>query len=275
MTTKNKLDKLNKLLVSYKKVLVAFSGGVDSTFLLARAVKVLGNNNVLAVTAVSETYPASELNSALRLAKRIGACHMVIRTSELENIKFKANPQNRCFYCKDELFKKLSDLAKKNEMVLCDATNYSDRSDFRPGRIAAKKWNVRSPLFDARIKKDELRKLSRAMKLPNWKEPPQACLASRLPYGTPISEDILRRIEKAETYLKNKGFSVFRVRHHGEVARIEAGKNEITNLFRIDTAALAAYFKKLGWHYVSVDIEGYRTGSLNPMANKTNPKSQK
>lgn len=273
MTTKNKLDKLNKLLVSYKKVLVAFSGGVDSTFLLARAVKVLGNNNVLAVTAVSETYPASELNSALRLAKRIGACHMVIRTSELENIKFKANPQNRCFYCKDELFKKLSDLAKKNEMVLCDATNYSDRSDFRPGRIAAKKWNVRSPLFDARIKKDELRKLSRAMKLPNWKEPAQACLASRLPYGTVITPEILKRIECAEVYLKKKGFKVFRVRHHGDIARIETGKNEMKKLISSYAGKVSAYFKKLGWRFVALDIDGYRTGSLNPPKGKLNIKN--
>ena len=136
-------------------------------------------------------------------------------------------------------------------MVLCDATNYSDRTDFRPGRLAAKKWNVASPLFESRITKDELRRLSRSMELPNWNIPAQACLASRFPYGTPISKEILRRIEKAETHLRNKGLSVLRVRHHGDVARIEAGKNEIGKLFSMDTAALAAYLKALGWRYVS------------------------
>jgi pyridinium-3,5-biscarboxylic acid mononucleotide sulfurtransferase len=259
-----KLEKLNLILKRYKRVLIAYSGGVDSTFLLVCAIQALGKQNVLAVTAVSETYPASELKTANKLSGKIGAEHIIIRSYELKNRKFRDNPVNRCFFCKNELFGKLSRIAKKNKMVLCDATNFSDRSDFRPGRLAAKKWKVKSPLFEARIMKDELRRLSRSLKLPNWNYPAQTCLASRLPYGTRISEDILRRVEKAEKYLRNKGFFVFRVRHHGDVARIEAGKNEMKNLFSIKNAALARYFKALGWRYVSVDIEGYRMGSLNP-----------
>jgi len=171
-----KLQKLETLLKNYKRVLVAFSGGVDSSALAAFAVRTLGKDNVLAVTAVSETYPAAELTMANKIAKKIGAEHIIIRTSELENKKFRDNPVNRCFYCKDELFKKLSALAAKSKMALCDATNFSDRSDFRPGRIAAKKWKVKSPLFDARITKDEVRALSRSMKLPNWNLPAQASL---------------------------------------------------------------------------------------------------
>ena len=155
-------------------------------------------------------------------------------------------------------------MAKKRGMVLLDATNYSDRSDFRPGRFAAKKLKVKSPLLDARITKDELRGFSRAMHLPNWDAPAQACLASRLPYGTGISEDILRRIEKGESYLKKAGFRVFRLRHHGDIARIEVAKNELRGLLGADISRLSAYLKKLGWRYVTVDLEGYRTGSLNP-----------
>jgi pyridinium-3,5-biscarboxylic acid mononucleotide sulfurtransferase len=260
----NKQKQLDLLLKSYKRVLIAYSGGVDSTFLLAYAIKTLGKGNVLAVTAVSETYPKSELKSARSLAAKLGAKHVIIKTQELKNIKFRSNPFNRCYHCKDELFRKLSALAKKNRMVLCDATNYSDLADFRPGRIAATKWKVKSPLLSAGITKGEIRKFSRAIKLPNWNYPAQACLASRLPYGTEISAKVLNRIEKGEAFLKNKGFKVFRVRHHGDIARIEIGKNEIKKLFSVNTGALASFFKKLGWRYVTVDLEGYRTGSLNP-----------
>jgi pyridinium-3,5-biscarboxylic acid mononucleotide sulfurtransferase len=260
----NKLQKLNSVLKSYRRVLIAYSGGVDSTFLLAFAKQVLGKDNVLAVTAVSETYTADELKNAKRFGKLIGAEHVYIKTSELKDAKFRSNPLNRCFYCKLELFKKLSAMARKNGMVLCDATNYSDRSDFRPGRIAAKKLKVKSPLLEAKITKDELRVFSRAMKLPNWNAPAQACLASRFPYGTGITENILRRIEKGELYLKKAGFTSSRLRHHDDIARIEVPKNEIGRFLSIDTGRLAAHLKKLGWRYVTIDIEGYRNGSMNP-----------
>jgi len=264
MDTNTKLAELTKLLKSYRRILVAYSGGVDSSFLLAFAARTLGKSNVLAVTAVSETYPDSELRKARRLGRFIGSRHIFVGTSELKNIKFKSNPVNRCYYCKTELFKKLSALAKKYSMVLCDATNYSDRTDFRPGRLAAEEWKVRSPLLETGITKDEIRKYSRAMKLPDWYAPAQACLASRLPYGTVISEGILRRIEKGESYLKKKGFDVIRLRHHGDVARLEVSASDIRRLLGSDISAIARYLKKLGWRYVTVDIEGYRTGSLNP-----------
>ena len=258
----------------YLRVLIAYSGGVDSTFLLAFAKKTLGKKNVLAVTAVSGTYPASELRNAKRFGKLIGVEQVFIRTSELDNAAFRKNPVNRCYYCKSELFKKLSALAKKKGMVLCDATNFSDRLDFRPGRLAAKQFSVKSPLLGSGITKDEIRKFSRAMRLPSWNAPAQACLASRLPYGTGISEDILRRVEKGEAYLRKKGFGLFRLRHHGDVARIEVAKDDIKRFLGPGAQGIARYLKKLGWRFVAVDLEGYRTGSMNPFTNYKKDKPQ-
>jgi len=256
---------LDDILKKYRKVLVAYSGGVDSTFLLARAVKALGKNNVLAVTAVSETYPASEMAQAKKMVKLIGARHKIIRTSELANKNFSANSVRRCFYCKDELFKKLSALAKQNKMALIDATNFSDLGDYRPGRDAAKKWKVHSPLVEAEITKTMLREFSRKMKLQIWNAPAQACLASRFPFGTPITAAELKRVEQAETYLKSLGLKTVRVRHHGEIARIETAPEEIPILFKpSNPIKISSALKKLGWKHIAVELSGYQTGSLNP-----------
>lgn len=259
-----KLSNLNDKLSAMKRVLVAFSGGVDSTFLLAAAVKSLGAENVLAATAVSETYPAAELALAKKTTKKLKVKHEIINTSELANKNFSSNPKDRCFYCKDELFNKLSTIAVKNKMVLCDATNYSDLTDYRPGRRAAKKWKVASPLLDSKLTKDDIRLLSRKMNLPTWNMPAQACLASRIPYGTSINPEDLIKIEKGEILLKKAGFPIVRLRHHGDILRIEIDKNKIPLFItpKIQNKIIPA-LKKLGWRFITLDLEGYRTGSMN------------
>jgi len=261
---KTKIEKLIAILKSQKRLLVAFSGGVDSTLLLHFAAKVLGKKNVLAVTATSETYCRKELMQAKITAKKNGVKHLVIKTSELKNKNFKANSPRRCFYCKNELFAKLKQIARKNLMTLCDANNFSDLSDYRPGRIAAKKHNVLSPLEEAGFIKEDIRKLAKIEKLSNWNTPAQACLASRIPYGTPITKNALEKVYKAEEALKKLGFKIVRVRHHGIIARIEIGEEEINKAFQKDIKAnILKSLKKLGWAYVTVDLNGYRTGSLN------------
>lgn len=252
------------MLRRHRRVLVAFSGGVDSSYLAVFARKVLGRDNVLTVTAVSETYPASELRAARMLAKRFDLRHKIIRTSELKNSHFSANPPERCFHCKNELFAKLTGLARQHGMILCDATNYDDRADFRPGRKAAAKWHVSSPLFNARLTKNDIRAFSKTLRLPTWNLPAQACLASRIPSGTAITAADLQRIERGEAYLGKVIHGIFRLRHHGDTARIEMEPSRIAPLFASGAAArIAARLRKLGWRYVSIDADGYRTGSMN------------
>jgi len=261
---KIKIEKLIKILTSQKRLLVAFSGGVDSTLLLYLAVRTLGKENVLAVTATSETYCQKELIQAKETAKKIGVKHLVIKTSELKNKKFKANLPQRCFYCKNELFAKLNQIARENSMTLCDATNFSDLTDYRPGRIAAKKHNVCSPLEEAGFTKEDIRKLAKRKKLSNWNTPAQACLASRIPYGTPITKNALEKVHKAEEALKKLGFNIVRVRHHGTIARIEVGEDEINKVLNRDIrTSILKSLKKLGWAYITIDLSGYRSGSLN------------
>ncbi|MCB4790991.1 MAG: ATP-dependent sacrificial sulfur transferase LarE [Elusimicrobia bacterium] len=261
---KNRLNILKNLLLKYKRVLIAYSGGVDSSFLLYFAAKTLGPGNVLAVTALSETYPSNELKLSRSFSNKLKIKHVIIKTRELQNDRFSKNPFNRCFYCKDELFRKLSFIAKKQKMVLCDATNYSDLKDYRPGQKAVKKWNVKSPLKSSGFLKKDIRKYSKECGLSTWNLPAQACLASRIPYHTKITAKTLKRIEAAENFLKKLGFMNLRVRHHGDIARIELGKTEIRDIFRNkNIQKISACLKNLGWHYIAVDIDGYRTGSLN------------
>ena len=261
---KNKLEKLISILLKLKRVLVAYSGGTDSTYLLAMAAKVLGKNNVLAVTALSATYPKSELIRAKAFLGSEGIKHRFIKTAELTDKHFVKNSRKRCYYCKNELFRKLADIAVENNMALCDGSNYSDRTDYRPGKLAARKWGVRSPLLDSGLTKPEIRCLSRKMKLSTWNLPAQACLASRFPYGTMITKGALRRVERAETLIKTAGVNCVRLRHHGDIARLEIGKGEIKRFINSnDLANIIAGLKKMGWKYISIDAEGYRTGSLN------------
>jgi uncharacterized protein len=247
-------------------VLVAFSGGVDSSVLLAAAARTLPRNRILAVTARSPTYPADELKQARAIARGLGVRHLVIETAEFDDPRFVKNPPRRCYYCKSELFSELVRIARAEGLAsVADATNFDDRGDYRPGRKAAAECGVRSPLLSARLTKREIRMLGRRYGLPNWDKPAAACLASRVPYGTSLEPRLLSRIAAAERMLKRMGLRQVRVRHHGEIARIEVGKSETAKLAQPAAARRAvAGLRRLGWRYVALDLGGYRTGSLNP-----------
>lgn len=243
-------------------VLVAYSGGVDSTFLLKISHDVL-RDKVFAVTADSPTYPRRELVFAKKMAKVIGVRHKIIKTDELKNRKFTSNPINRCYFCKIELFNKLKEITKKNKLnFVVDASNVSDKKDFRPGDKAKKELNIRSPLQEAGFTKQDIRKFSKKLGLVTWDKPSLACLASRIPYGIKISPRILARINHAEGFLRQLGFRQVRLRHYNGLCRIEVDKFNIPRL--IDQRNLIAIkLKQLGYDYVTVDLEGYRTGSMN------------
>lgn len=262
MGVMNKLKKLKEILKDMESVLVAYSGGADSTLLLKVAHDTLGNK-VLAVTADSPTYPKEELMFSKRMAKRIGAPHKIIRTFELEDTRFISNPVNRCYFCKKELFGRLKKIAKEKKLnFVIDGSNESDKSDYRPGIKAKEEFKIRSPLADAGLTKDRIRALSKKLGLPTWNKPSLACLASRIPYGTGISKKILERIYKAEDILKKNGFNQVRLRDYDNLCRIEVSKNDIPCLINM-RRQIVGKFKKLGYNYITVDLEGYRTGSMN------------
>jgi len=263
-------DKLNNLETEIKKlgsVIVAFSGGVDSSFLLkvARDTLARTGGRALAVTARSSTYPVRELEEAARIAKFIGAEHMIIDSEELDIDGFAQNPVNRCYYCKGELFGKLSAIAEKEGVAaVLDGANMDDLKDYRPGSKAAREKGVRSLLVECSFTKDDIRALSKEMNLPTWDKPAFACLASRFPYGTTITGGKLTMVDKAEEFLRRLGFTQLRVRHHGDIARIELDPAQIQKAVEPETASLInAKLKEIGFKYVTVDIAGYRTGSMN------------
>lgn len=256
-----KLQKLKKILYSYPGVVVAFSGGVDSSLLLKLAKDVL-KQKVIAVIASSPLYPDSETNQAKKIAHMLKAKHLIIHSNELENPDFVKNLRNRCYHCKIELFKKLKEIAKNYGYVVLEGSNYSDLNDFRPGLIAAKRLNIKSPFIEARLTKTEIRKLARQFKLPNWNKPSMACLASRIPYGIKIDEKNLARIESGEEFLRSLKFSQCRVRDYFPIARIEILENEYKKIFKYKKK-IVRQFKKLGYKYITLDLEGYRTGSMN------------
>lgn len=263
----DKLKKLKAILEKMGSVLVAYSGGVDSTFLLKVAYDILGDN-VLAVTALSPTYPKEELDFSKRTAKRLGVRHKVIRTDELSNIRFASNPVNRCYFCKKELFSRLRGIARVNQMnFVADATNLSDAQDFRPGSKAKEELKIRSPLKEAGFSKNDIRRLSRRLGLSSWNKPALACLASRIPYGKKITPQILNRVNRAEQYLKRMGFKQVRLRHYNGLCRIEVNKEYIPLLVS-KRSRIVQNLKRLGYNYVTVDLEGYRTGSMNPVFSK-------
>lgn len=242
--------------------LVAYSGGVDSTFLLRVAKETLGNQ-ILAVTADSFTYPDEELKFSRKMCRCLGVRQKIIKTSEFKNPRFIANPLNRCYFCKKELFAKLKELAKKEKLnFVIDASNFSDKKDFRPGEKATKELGIRSPLRESGLTKEEIRRLSKQLGLPTWDKPSLACLASRIPYGNKISKGVLQRINSGESFIRKFGIKQVRMRDYQSFCRIEVPKPDILKLVK-NHKQIIDRLKKLGYNYITIDLEGYRTGSLN------------
>lgn len=263
-TVEKKLVHLKEVLSSLESACVAFSGGVDSTFLLSMAKEVLGNN-VIAVTATSPTYPEHELKEARALAESLNVRHIVISSNELEIPGFSENRPDRCYYCKNDLFGKLREVADALALRhIVDGSNYDDVKDYRPGRKAAGERGVRSPLIEAKLTKDNIRFISHRRGLKTWNKPSLACLSSRIPYGVTITEEKLRKIEAAEQQLKNLGFTQFRVRYHDSIARLEFISEEMGLLSNFELRKkISSALKIVGFKYVTVDLEGYRSGSMN------------
>jgi len=263
MTSQSKLNRLKRIISGYQSCVVAFSGGQDSAFLLKICSLVLPKRKILAVTAVSATYPKSELVKAKILAKQIGVRLKIIRTKELNNKKFTDNPAQRCYFCKQELFSKLIVIAKQKKLnFVLEAGNLSDKNDFRPGSVAKRELKIKSPLIVAGFNKKVICKLSKKLGLSSWNKPSLACLASRIPYGEKITFSLLKRIDQAEEYLNSLGFTQVRLRHHNSLCRIEVDNCDIFQVLNL-RARIIKKLKALGYHYITVDLEGYRTGSLN------------
>jgi uncharacterized protein len=260
-----KLEQLKEIFQSMGKVLVAFSGGVDSTFLLKVAKDSLGDRNVLAVTALSPLYPDRELAGAKRVAQEIGVRHLLIESNELEIEGFSENPPNRCYFCKRELFGELMDLAKKEGVpYVVEGSTLDDEKDHRPGRKAVQELGIWSPLQEALFTKEEVRKLSKELGLPTWDKPSFACLASRFPYGEEITSEALRMVDEAEAFLLSLGFKQVRVRHYQNLARIEVYAEDISRLMNgVLREKVVNRLKKIGYQYVTVDLQGFRSGSMN------------
>ncbi len=266
----DRLESLQHILAGMESVLVAYSGGVDSTFLLKVALEILGDQ-VLAVTARSEIHASRELQAAEEIARRLGAKHIFIETHELADPKFSSNPPERCYSCKRGLFLRLNQVAAEYSLMqIVDGSNYDDLSQYRPGHKAAREYGVRSPLEEARLTKDDIRLLSREMGLTTWDKPAVPCLATRFPYGNEITMEGLRRVEKAEEFLYALGVGQLRVRDHGAVARIEVGSDDIPLLLREDVVEQVIHeLTGLGYSYVTLDLQGFRSGSMDEVLKKS------
>jgi uncharacterized protein len=256
--------RLHDRLASFDSVIVAFSGGVDSAYLAWAATQILGPA-ALCITADSPSYPDHHRQLAIRIAREFGLHHEFVRTSEMERPDYRANPVDRCYHCKHELYTVLTELADARGITaIVDGSNADDRSDYRPGRKAAREFGVRSPLDDADLSKADIRELSRAAGLPTWDEPASACLSSRIPYHSEVTSEKLQMIERAESVLRDLGFRVCRVRHHDTLARLEFGRDEMDRAFDPDVREqIVRELRALGYQHVAIDLQGYRMGSLN------------
>lgn len=265
----NKIKILENILRKLGRVVVAYSGGLDSTFLLKAAIDTLGKDNVIAVTARSETYPLSEYREARSMAKKFGVKHITINTRELDIKNFRSNPVNRCYYCKKELFKRLNAVKERYDMEhVVDGTNLDDLKDIRHGSKAAKEEGVKRPLLEAGITKVDIRKFSKSLRLLTWDKPSFACLASRIPFNDRITVSGLRKVEEAEDRMRRIGFRQVRVRLHGDTARIEVPGRSLSLGLKLKDKIVKA-LKGLGFIYVTLDLEGYRTGSMHEVEIKT------
>jgi uncharacterized protein len=262
-SAKEKLEHVRATLRALGSVCIGYSGGVDSVFLAVVAVETLGKAHVLAVTGRSAAYPAVQREMALQCAREFGIPHLEIDTDELADPNYTANPSNRCYFCKTELWSRLKGIAEARGLkAVLDGANADDARDHRPGALAAREHGVRSPLLEAGLTKDEIRELSRERGLPTWDQPASPCLSSRLPYGTAVTPERLRQVEEAEAFLRHQGFREFRVRHHGNAARIEVAPREMTKaLARAEQ--IHAALKAMGFEQVLLDVDGYRRGALN------------
>ncbi|MBE3100739.1 MAG: ATP-dependent sacrificial sulfur transferase LarE [Firmicutes bacterium] len=269
MNAEQKYQQLQTIIKDLGSIAVAFSGGVDSTFLIKVAYDVLGNK-AIAVTATSSTYPQREFSEACEYAKGMGIEHIVISSEELDIEGFAKNPKNRCYYCKKELFTKVWKVAKEKGIeYVADGSNIDDVGDYRPGMEAAKELKVVSPLKMAEMTKDDIREISKKLGLPTWDKPAFACLSSRFPYGNEITSDKLKMVDQAEEFLLGLGFRQVRVRHHDEIARIEVSPSERKKFFNEELMdQVAKRFKEIGFTYAALEMAGYRTGSMNEVLKK-------
>lgn len=262
MSLRKKLQKISNILTQQPGVVVALSGGVDSTLLLKLAKNAL-QDRVIAVTASSPLHPQHELDCAKRIAKKLRCKHVIFKSDELKKKKFTINPQNRCYLCKTALFRNMAKIAARSGYTVIEASNASDLQDYRPGLRALRELKIVSPFIEAGLHKHEIRKLAREYSLPNWNKPAMACLATRVPFGRKITKKLLQRIESAEDYLRKLKITQVRVRDHDPIARIEVSSQDFKNVMHNRTK-ITKYFHKLGYTYVTLDLAGYKTGSMNP-----------
>jgi uncharacterized protein len=268
-----RLRELGRIVAPYGSALVAFSGGVDSSLALAICARALPKEKVLAVTSNNETYLPSELDLAREFAGSLGVEHLIVNTRELDNPDYASNPANRCYFCKSTLYSDLRRIAgERGYACVVDGANADDEGDYRPGRKAAKELEVVSPLSLAGVGKAEVRELAKHLGLPSWDKPALACLSSRFPYGQEITAEKLAQVARAEEFLREQGFRQVRVRHHGEIARLEVGPEEMERAFAL-REKISAEIREAGFLYVALDMSGYESGSLNAALGKKNKRT--